>query len=32
MTDTPIYPHDPAEEIQPDVFIVRGFASIIGDA
>ncbi len=24
MSDTPIYPHDPIEEIQPDVFMVRG--------
>ena len=24
MTETPIYPHDPIEEIQPDVFMVRG--------
>ena len=24
MTDSPIYPHDPIEEIQPDVFMVRG--------
>ena len=24
MIDTPIYPHDPIEEIQPDVFMVRG--------
>ena len=24
MSDSPIYPHDPIEEIQPDVFMVRG--------
>lgn len=24
MIDTPIYPHDPITEIQPDVFMVRG--------
>jgi hypothetical protein len=24
MSDTPIYDHDPIEEIQPDVFMVRG--------
>ena len=24
MVDPPIYPHDPIEEIQPDVFMVRG--------
>jgi hypothetical protein len=24
MTDSPIYPHDPIEEIQDDVFMVRG--------
>jgi hypothetical protein len=24
MSDTPIYPHDPIDEIQPDVFMVRG--------
>ena len=24
MIDSPIYPHDPIEEIQPDVFMVRG--------
>jgi len=24
MSDTPIYPHDPIEEIQPDVFMARG--------
>ena len=24
MSETPIYPHDPIEEVQPDVFMVRG--------
>ena len=24
MSDSPVYPHDPIEEIQPDVFMVRG--------
>ncbi len=24
MSETPIYPHDPIEEIQPDVFMARG--------
>jgi hypothetical protein len=24
LSDSPIYPHDPIEEIQPDVFMVRG--------